>query len=159
MRGVGLRFVCRARAYSERVTPSRLILVFDGACEFCTSAANAVVERSAPPITAVAWQLTDLGRLGLTQAQARQRVYLVVQGDDGELRHFGGHLAFAQLLIVQPNRALKFCGYLLKSVPFRWLGALGYVLVARYRHRLPGGTPACAMSGSTRDSHNAVVRT
>jgi len=115
-------------------------LIIDGDCGFCTSTANAVVARSTVPIVAHAWQLTDVTRFGLTEQQTAARVYLVV-GDE----KFGGHLAFAYLLFIQKNWALKAIGWLLTVPPLCWVASLGYALVARFRHRLPGGTPACKM--------------
>ncbi|MFM6967999.1 MAG: thiol-disulfide oxidoreductase DCC family protein [Microbacteriaceae bacterium] len=116
------------------------VLVFDGDCGFCTSTANAVVRLSRVPVTAVAWQLTDVLQFGLTEQQTSSRVYLVL----GEER-FGGHLAFAYLLFIQPNWLLKSVGWLLTVPPFCWLASIGYALVSRFRHRLPGGTPACKL--------------
>jgi predicted DCC family thiol-disulfide oxidoreductase YuxK len=34
-------------------------------------------------------------------------------------------------------------GWVLLVPPVSWVAPLGYRLVARYRYRLPGGTPAC----------------
>jgi predicted DCC family thiol-disulfide oxidoreductase YuxK len=115
-------------------------LVFDGDCGFCTSAANLVVAKSKTPVTAVAWQLTDLTPLGLNSARASERVWLVI----GDTR-FGGHRAFAKLLMLQRNALLGALGRLLLLPPFSWFAAVGYRLVARYRHWLPGGTPACKL--------------
>ena len=123
-----------------------IVLIFDGDCGFCTSAANAVVKRSVPPVTAIAWQFANLSEFGLTAAQAQQRVYVVSQSDEVGIRTFGGHLAFAQLLVLQPNWVLRLLGRLLKYPPVSWVGALGYALVARFRHRLPGATPACSLN-------------
>ncbi len=122
------------------MTESANVLIFDGDCGFCTSAANTVVARSSVPIDAVAWQLTDVSDFGLAEAQTAARVYFVTGGEA-----FGGHLAFAQILLAQRNWALKAGGWLLTAPPFCWLGSIGYTLVARFRHRLPGGTPACAV--------------
>jgi predicted DCC family thiol-disulfide oxidoreductase YuxK len=122
------------------VTKLTNVLIFDGDCGFCTSAANFIVARSSAPIEAVAWQLTDVTVFGLTAAQTAARVYFVA-----EREAFGGHLAFAQILWVQRNWALKTVGWLLTVPPFCWLGSIGYALVTRFRHRLPGGTPACAV--------------
>jgi hypothetical protein len=36
-------------------------------------------------------------------------------------------------------------GWLLLTPPFSWAGAAGYPIVARYRHKLPGATAACAV--------------
>jgi predicted DCC family thiol-disulfide oxidoreductase YuxK len=120
--------------------PSTATLIFDGDCGFCTSTANYIVRTSSVPVTAYAWQLTDVSRLGLTEAQTADRVYLVI-GDET----FGGHLAFAYLLFIQRNWALKAIGWLMTVPPLCWLAFIGYRLVARYRHRLPGGTPACKL--------------
>jgi predicted DCC family thiol-disulfide oxidoreductase YuxK len=116
------------------------LLIFDGDCGFCTSAANFVVKQSSVPIEAVAWQLTDVSAFGLTDTQTAARVYFATGGEA-----FGGHLAFAQILWAQRNWLLKTAGWLLTVPPFCWLGSIGYALVARFRHRLPGGTPACAV--------------
>ncbi len=115
-------------------------LIFDGDCGFCTTTANYIVRTSSVPIAAHAWQLTDVGQFGLSEAQTADRVYLVI-GDET----FGGHLAFAYLLFIQRNWALKAIGWLLTVPPLCWLASIGYRLVARYRHRLPGGTPACKL--------------
>ncbi len=122
------------------MTKSANVLIFDGDCGFCTSAANFVAERSSVPIEAAAWQLTDVAAYGLTDSQTAARVYFVTGGDA-----FGGHLAFAQILWAQRNLLLKAVGWLLTVPPFCWLGRIGYALVARFRHRLPGGTPACSI--------------
>jgi predicted DCC family thiol-disulfide oxidoreductase YuxK len=115
-------------------------LIFDGDCSFCTSAADLVVRRSRVPVKAHAWQLTDVSRFGLTETQTAARVYLVL-GDE----RFGGHLAFAYLLFIQPNWLLKAVGWVMTVPPICWLASIGYALVACFRHRLPGGTPACKL--------------
>lgn len=121
-----------------------VILVFDGDCGFCTSSANFVVAHSSVPVVAVAWQLTDLSSLDLDVERASQRVYLV-EGDTTN----GGHRAFARLLIVQRSPVLRCLGWMMQVPPLSWAAAVGYRLVARFRHRLPGGTPACALGRNT----------
>ena len=37
----------------------------------------------------------------------------------------------------------RVAGHLLLVPPISWVAALVYALVARYRHKLPGGTVAC----------------
>ena len=115
-------------------------LLFDGDCGFCTSTANYIVRHSTFPVTAVPWQFADTLDYGLTPAQTADRVWLVI-GDE----RFGGHLAFAHLLFNQRNVLLRVIGWVLTVPPFCWLGSIGYALVARFRHLLPGGTPACKM--------------
>lgn len=118
-------------------------LIFDGDCSFCTSAANFVVKHSTYPIVAHAWQLTDVSRLGLIEQQVAERVYFSVSG-----QNYGGHLAFAYILFVQDNWFLKAAGWIMTVPPVCWLASIGYRLVARFRHRLPGGTPACKLPPS-----------
>lgn len=119
-------------------------LVFDGDCGFCTSCATYVLKRTSTPLTAVAWQLADLKALRLDEERAAARVYLVV-GEES----YGGHHAFARILIVQKSALLRGIGRVMDVPPVSWVAALAYRLVARFRHRLPGGTPACALARET----------
>ncbi len=117
------------------------VLIFDGDCGFCTSTANYIVARSTAPIEAEAWQLTDVTRFGLTEADTAARVWFVTGGED-----FGGHRALAQVLWLQRGIGWKILGWLMLYPPGCWVASWGYALVARFRHRLPGGTPACALA-------------
>ncbi len=125
------------------MTTTANLLIFDGDCGFCSSTARYIAARSTTPIEIHAWQLTDVTEFGLTETQTAARVYFVTGGEA-----FGGHLAFAQILWAQRNWLLKAVGWLLTVPPFCWLGSVSYALVARFRHRLPGGTPACALNNS-----------
>ena len=127
------------------MTTTANVLIFDGDCGFCTSTARYIAARSTTPIEIHAWQLVDVAQFGLTEAETARRVYFVTGGEA-----FGGHLAFAQILWAQRNWVLKAAGWLLTVPPFCWLGSVGYALVARFRHRLPGGTPACEDSNQPR---------
>jgi predicted DCC family thiol-disulfide oxidoreductase YuxK len=116
------------------------LLIFDGDCGFCTTSVRHL-ERTLPAMPAsIPFQWADLDALGLSTDEAAARVWLVT-----ESHQYGGHLAFSALLRHQPHPGLRFAGWLLATPPFSWAGALGYSLVARYRHLLPGGTPACAV--------------
>jgi predicted DCC family thiol-disulfide oxidoreductase YuxK len=116
------------------------LLIFDGDCGFCTSSVN-WLRRNLPVMPEAApYQWTDLGRYGLTTAEASAKLRMVV---DGEV--FAGHLAVSAILRHQPTAPWRFAGWLLASPPFSPIGAAVYALVARNRQRLPGGTPACAM--------------
>ena len=67
-------------------------------------------------------------------------------GDDvvaGQLS--SGHLAGSALLRMQPSFGWRFAGHLIATPPVSWVASLVYDWVAANRHRLPGGTPACAM--------------
>lgn len=115
-------------------------LIFDGDCGFCTSTANFIKARSSVAIDIHPWQLIDVGSFGLTKKQTASRVYFVADG-----KSYAGHEALAKVLLVQPNWVFKSMGAVMMTPPFSWLASLGYLLVAKFRHRLPGGTPACKL--------------
>ena len=125
----------------ERDTAS--LLVYDGDCSFCSSSARWIIAHWNGSQEAVAWQhlsADDLERLGLTLADVRSAVWWI----DVSGGHARGHLAVARAL--QAARGWpSVVGQILLVPPFRWLAAGTYPLVARWRHHLPGGTPACRM--------------
>lgn len=114
------------------------MLVFDGDCAFCSSCAR-LLERIGPDTEIVAWQVADLEELGITPEQAAEAVRWV--GADGEVR--SGHEALAAALVTA-GAAWRILGRAILLPGVSALAAAGYRLVARNRHRLPGGTPACA---------------
>lgn len=116
----------------------RPVLVFDGDCAFCTSSAH-LLERIGPEAEIVAWQLADLDQLGISAARATEAVQWV--GADGTIR--SGHEAIAAALRTA-GWPWRIAGRLILLPGISSLAAATYRLVARNRHRLPGGTPACA---------------
>jgi predicted DCC family thiol-disulfide oxidoreductase YuxK len=118
---------------------TRPLLLFDGSCGFCSECAR-VVERIGPNAEVVAWQLTDLAELGITAEQATEAVqWLEV---DGTTR--SGHEAIAAMLIAAGS-FWKVIGRLILLPGISSLAARVYGSIAAHRHRLPGGTPACAL--------------
>ena len=115
-------------------------LIFDGDCGFCTTTANFIKARSTAPIEIHPWQFIDVASYGLTQEQTASRVYFVT----GE-KLFGGHAALAKVLLAQRNWIFKVIGGIMLTPPFSWFAHLAYLLIAKYRHKLPGGTPACKL--------------
>jgi predicted DCC family thiol-disulfide oxidoreductase YuxK len=117
------------------------LMVFDGDCAFCTTWVNRL--RTWLPVfpKAQPWQWTDLEALGLSTADVTHYAWYL-----GPRGKFAGHLAFSMLLRSQPRAGLRFAGWLIATPPYSWVAAAGYALLARFRHRLPGGTPACALS-------------
>lgn len=114
------------------------MLVFDGACGFCTRVARWVERRLPPGARVVPWQrIRDLSSCGLTNEEAASAAWWI----DGEGGTHRGHLAAAEAL-----RAIGGgwgpVGSAIRVPPLRWLAAGVYGLVSRIRGRLPGTTPA-----------------
>lgn len=121
-------------------TAATPLLVFDGDCAFCTTWVDRL-RRLLPAFPeAQPWQWLDLESLGLTREDVTRYAWYLGRRERG-----AGHLAFSLLLRSQPRIGLRFLGRLVATPPFSWIAAVGYAIIARLRHRLPGGTPACAL--------------
>jgi predicted DCC family thiol-disulfide oxidoreductase YuxK len=122
------------------LTPARErpVLVYDGDCGFCTSSAH-FLERIGADAEIVAWQLTDLAELGITEEQAADAVQWV--GADGTVR--SGHEAIGAVLS-SAGRIWRIAGRLIVLPGISWPAARAYRLIADNRYLLPCGTPACA---------------
>lgn len=116
------------------------VLIFDGDCGFCTTTANYIKKHSSTPIEIHPWQWVELRDYGLTREQAAAKVQMVVNG-----KVYSGHKGFAKMLRLQKQWWFKLLGALAVTPPFSWGARLGYYFVAKYRHKLPGGTPACQL--------------
>jgi predicted DCC family thiol-disulfide oxidoreductase YuxK len=123
----------------------RPTFVFDGDCAFCSSCARFIERRIHTPVRVAAWQRLDLDALGLTAAACADAVQWV--GPDGTVA--AGPLAIARLLrqAEGPGGRLLWrpAGTILGTRPVLALAWPAYRWVARNRHRLPGGTAACAV--------------
>ncbi|MEV6526813.1 DUF393 domain-containing protein [Longispora sp. NPDC051575] len=121
--------------------------VYDGDCAFCTTCAQFVQRRIPTRARIVPWQFTDLAALGVTREQAES----AVQWIDGHGVVSAGPVGIARLLrdAGGPWRPL---GWLLGLPPVLWLAWPLYRLIARNRHRMPGGTPACSLPQAQRDA-------
>jgi predicted DCC family thiol-disulfide oxidoreductase YuxK len=138
---LGCADTCHALVKSERRVPECETLVFDGDCGFCTSWANWAVRHWSDEATAVPWQeLGDQGlrELGLTEEQAKVAVWWVEPGG----RVTGAEQAVAKALIAC-RRPWNWIGAAMLVPVGRWLSRLLYPAIARHRHLLPGGSPAC----------------
>ncbi|HEY8810422.1 MAG TPA: DUF393 domain-containing protein [Solirubrobacterales bacterium] len=124
---------------ARQVARHRPVLVYDGDCGFCTTCVH-LLERIGPDAEIVAWQLTDLAELGITEGQAADAVQLVQI--DGTVR--SGHEAIAAVLGTA-GRIWGTAGRALLLPGVSSLAARTYRLIADNRYRLPGGTPACAV--------------
>jgi predicted DCC family thiol-disulfide oxidoreductase YuxK len=142
--------LCERATYSCRVTNSpdpaaRVpLLVFDGDCAFCTSSATWIARRllrpSGPNAQLVPWQFSDLDALGTTRERAQTEVLWFA--GDGQV--YGGAEAFSRWLRFRGG-GYGVLGTAMALPLIRNLAAVVYRLVARNRHRMPGGSPACAL--------------
>ena len=115
-------------------------MIFDGDCSFCTTAVNRLKDVLPRFPESSPWQWLDLDELGLTTEDVTQYAWVVTS-----THQYAGHLAFSALLRMQPTPGWRFLGHLLATPPFSWAAAVGYHYIAKYRHKLPGGTPACQL--------------
>ena len=119
-------------------------LIYDGDCAFCTSSAHWLAKRlNRPPernILLIPWQFTDLAALGTTAERAHREALWV--STDGTIS--GGAAAFAEWLKFRGG-AYRLFGHLMELPGIRTLAAAVYRLIAKNRHRMPGGSPACAL--------------
>ncbi len=122
---------------------ARALLVYDGGCGFCTSTADWISRRwpdgdVAP--TAVPWQKLGpeaLAETGLSQEDVKRAAWWISDGQREE-----GCRAVGRALVAAGN-GWAIVGRILLAPPVSWIAPFGYRVVARYRYRLPGGTPAC----------------
>ena len=118
--------------------------VYDGDCAFCTSCARFIARRVPTRAAVVPWQRADLAALGLTAAECEAAVQWVERGPGGTGAPLAGPDAIAALL-GSSHRAWRAVGWLMRRSPVRVLAWPTYRWVARNRHRMPGGTAACAL--------------
>jgi predicted DCC family thiol-disulfide oxidoreductase YuxK len=118
------------------------VLVFDGDCGFCTTSATWIAARwtGREQPRAVPWQRLGparLKQLGLSAEDVARAAWWVEDG-----RRWGAQRAVARALQAAGG-GWGVVGTVLLAPPVSGIAAVGYRIVARYRHRLPGGTPAC----------------
>ncbi|MEU3861522.1 DUF393 domain-containing protein [Streptomyces sp. NPDC028722] len=116
------------------------VLVYDGDCGFCTASLAFAQKWIKPRCEVVAQQRAPLDELGVTPGRAAYEALWVAP--DGTV--YGGAQAVARLLS-NAGGAWRVLGALLRLPPVRWIAHGVYRLVAHNRHRLPGGTAACAL--------------
>lgn len=118
--------------------------VYDGDCAFCTSCARFIDRHISRgrwrAATVVPWRAADLGALRLSAAECADAVQWV--GADGG--RGAGPVAVAHLLR-HAGPGWRVAGWLLARRPALTLAWPMYRWIARNRHRMPGGTDACAV--------------
>jgi predicted DCC family thiol-disulfide oxidoreductase YuxK len=108
-------------------------VVYDADCGFCTRYAR-WVDRDP-----VSWQSLDLDAVGATAEQAAN--FAGFLSSEGRITALGAP-AIAAALRARGGWTAPL-GWLMTLPGVRSLAALVYPVIARNRHRLPGGTAAC----------------
>jgi predicted DCC family thiol-disulfide oxidoreductase YuxK len=117
-------------------------LVFDGDCGFCTTSANWIEARwpkgcGASIVASQSLSADDLAGWGLRTEDVQRAAWWI---DERGPHEGAGAVAHA---LMAANGFWGFVGRSLIVPPLAWVARSGYRLVARYRYRLPGSTPAC----------------
>ena len=133
--------------------PPLPVFLYDGDCAFCSSCARFIERRIPTSALVVAWQMADLEPLGVTAAEAEAAVQWI--GADGGVA--SGPAAISRLL-VDAGSYWRPIGRVIGVPPLRWLAGPLYRLVARNRHRLPGGTATCSLPQSQRDALRQISK-
>lgn len=138
------------------------VLVFDGDCAFCSSCVRWGEKYLRQTLASGGWEavpfqfaeLSELdaraGGLGEVSAERAEREVLWVTPAG---RVYGGAQAVARLLM-RSGGAWAYLGAVLTLAPVRPVAALAYRWVSRNRHRMPGGTAACALPNRKAVAHS-----
>lgn len=114
------------------------MLIFDGDCGFCSTCVDVSQRWVNRSMQYVPYQRADLAALGVSREQCAAAV--MFRTEHG--RWCSGSEAVGQLLLAS-GLVWRPLGALILAPGIRVIAEAVYRVVARYRHRLPGGTPAC----------------
>jgi len=120
-------------------------LVYDADCGFCTRFAQWVGPS-------VSWQELDLAAAATTEQEMRSAAGWL---DDGRVVVTGADAISAAL--VARGGAAGLAGRIIARPPVRGLARVVYRVVARNRHRMPGGTPSCRVPSAVAPGPRSVV--
>lgn len=123
---------------------NKRVLIYDGDCKFCQLSLDFGIRRLATFPPYVAFQKIDPSKFGLTLDQVKTQIWLASEGVDS-VRPLGGHLAAAEILLMQKNPLYKTLGWFIKTPPTSLVADVVYRWVAKNRHRLPGASRQCKL--------------
>ncbi|MCQ9353123.1 DUF393 domain-containing protein [Corynebacterium sp. 153RC1] len=113
-------------------------LLFDGDCGFCSASVEWLKRKV--EFEAVPFQFSECQEFGISETEMNSQVWLI---EDDE--KYGGAVAFARLLGKSQLMVLRHFGAFLLLPGVKFIAQKVYALEAKYRHLLPGGTPACRL--------------
>ncbi|MFF7854658.1 DCC1-like thiol-disulfide oxidoreductase family protein [Streptomyces sp. NPDC007904] len=125
---------------------SQPILLFDGDCGFCGRTIEVARRTIQPRVQFIPWQYADLAALNVTEDRADREV-LWISPADGKVH--GGPRALSAVLMCGRKR-WWWLGIALRLPPVNWMARGVYRVVAKNRHRMPGGTAACSLPAHMR---------
>ncbi|MFD5617042.1 thiol-disulfide oxidoreductase DCC family protein [Streptomyces yangpuensis] len=117
------------------------VLAFDGDCGFCQAVINQIVDRGRPTLRAVPWQFLPDTTTQPHMARLDHEVLLL----DHDQVIAGGAQALATYMRHSSVRRYQLAGAAIQTPLLRNAAQHIYRWVARHRHRMPAGTPACAV--------------
>jgi len=123
--------------------PRSAVLIFDGDCGFCTSAARWAENRFRQGERAEPWQWLGhevLESFGLSIDDVEEAAWWIDAAGTQER----GHRA-AGMALRAGGGWRRSLGWFVLTPQTSWLAAAIYRLAVRWRYRLPGGTPACRL--------------
>ena len=123
-------------------TQDKLVLIYDGDCQFCKLSLDFGLKILKQFPLYVAFQKIEPEDFGLTSNQVRSQIWTVGGGKPPA----GGHLAAAALLEMQANPAFRALGCLIRTPPTSWIAKNLYFFIAANRHRMPGGSRQCKLT-------------
>ncbi len=119
--------------------------LYDGDCGFCSACGRFITRHIRTDVAVMPWQFVDLASLGLTPAECDQAVQWVATAPTGGRERASGPAAIAALLR-RGSLPWHVLGRLLGTRPALAAAGPVYNFIARHRDRMPGGTPACAVT-------------
>lgn len=118
------------------------LFIFDGDCSFCSSSARLLERMTRGRLDIQPYQFLDLEKSGVKLEDAQAAVQFL----NAESRYSGAR-AIAEAL-VRSKTIWSIVGWFIKAPVILSFAELIYLWVAKNRHRLPGGTPACQVKSS-----------
>lgn len=115
------------------------LLIFDGDCAFCSSSARLLDRMTRQKLRIEPYQFLDLESMGISLGDAQSAVQFLSNG-----QRFSGARAIAEALVASKTFWAS-AGWFIKAPVILSFAELVYMLIAKNRHRLPGGTPACQL--------------
>lgn len=115
------------------------LFIIDGDCSFCSSSARLLDRLTHQKLNIQPYQHLDLDGVGIRLEDAQNAVQFLDRGE-----RYSGARAIGEAL-ASAKTPWSIAGWFIKTPVILSFAELVYLLIAKNRHRLPGGTPACEL--------------